>query len=124
MWTEARFNSFVKSALRGASRKWKPKNDVLRKARVSRGVYKCAGCGQEVPKTSVVNGKKVNNANVDHIDPIIDPAVGFTTWDDFVERLFCEEEGLQLLCYECHEKKTNEEKAVAAERRRNEKDNS
>lgn len=124
MWTEARYTSFIKSALRGSSRKWKPISDCLREARVSRGIYECAGCKKHVPKTSIHNGKKVNNAHVDHIDPIVDPATGFTTWDDFIARLFCEKEALQLLCHECHETKTNEEKAVAAERRRIEKSQS
>lgn len=123
-WTEARWTSFVKSALRGASRKWKPKNDCLRKARVSRGIYKCACCGGEFPKHTIENGKKVNNANVDHIKPVIDPATGFTTWDDYIENLFCEEENFQVLCHGCHEIKTNEEKAIAAERRKNEKSKS
>lgn len=122
MWTEARYTSFIKSALRGSSRKWKPISDCLREARVSRGIYKCASCEEDVPKTAIINGKKVNNANVDHIDPIIDPSKGFTTWDDFISRLFCEKDKLQLLCHNCHQDKTNLEKEAASERRRNEKD--
>ena len=121
MWTEARFTSFIKSALRSNSRKWKPLQDTLKEARVERGVYECASCKGHFKKTGIHNGKRVNNANVDHIDPIIDPAVGFTTWDDFIERLFCEKDKLQVLCYACHEIKTNKEKAIAKERRDSEK---
>ena len=85
----------------------------------------CAECDQEVPATIVDenSGKRVKNALVDHIDPIIDPEVGFTTWDETIERMFCEEDGLQVLCYKCHEIKTNQERAQAKERRQKEKDN-
>lgn len=116
-WTEARFTSFIKSNLRSASRKWAPIQIVAKEARQERGMYKCAHCGEVKPKTQILDGKRVNNCNVDHIDPIIDPAVGFTTWDDCIERMFVEVDGLQVLCYLCHEDKTNKEKAIAKERR-------
>jgi len=46
---------------------------------------------------------------VDHIIPVIDPATGFTTWDAFIERLFCDRDNLQVLCTSCHDIKTKEE---------------
>ena len=122
-WTEARFRSFVTSALRGSSRKWAPISDVLTEARVRRGTYLCANCKEEGPATIKIEGKRVKNAVVDHINPIVDPEVGFTTWDDFINRLFCEEENLQVLCHSCHKEKSNKERAVAAARRKKEKDN-
>lgn len=121
-WTQARFDTFIKGALRSASRKWGPLNDCLKDARVRRGVYKCAGCEQQVPASTSVRGKRVKNAVVDHILPVIDPEVGFTSWDDYVDRLFCETENLQVLCHNCHEEKTNNEKAQAKNRREREKD--
>jgi hypothetical protein len=65
--------------------------------------------------------KRVKNVFVDHILPIIDPEVGFTSWDDFINRLFCEREGLQCICGDCHDKKTTNERAAASDRRRKEK---
>lgn len=65
-------------------------------------------------------GKRVNNAIVDHVVPIVDPEVGFTTWDECIERMFCEVEGLQVLCHDCHKLKSNEERRLAAERRNSE----
>lgn len=121
-WTEARYNSFIKSLLRKG--RWGPKYEALRNARVSRGVYKCACCGAEGPKTlPPLEGRKRrrNNAAVDHINPVIDPAVGFVDWDTVIERLFCEVEGFQVLCWACHHAKTNEERAIATARRRKEK---
>lgn len=120
-WTQARFNSFIKSLLRKGTQRWSPKNLCLKTARMSKGNYLCNGCQEIVPVTVVKGGKRVKNVHVDHILPVVDPAVGFTTWDDCIERMFCEVEGFQVLCSGCHSAKTSEERQVATERRRNEK---
>lgn len=123
-WTESRFQSFVKSQLRAGSRKWGPKHEVLRNARLKRGWYQCNGCGEEVPTTlppEKKGGKRRKNAHVDHIEPVIDPTVGFTNWDDYIERLYCEADNLQVLCESCHKEKTKQERVVATKRRRKEK---
>jgi len=121
-WTEARYRSFIISALRQASRRWAPVTDVDRAATTKRGFRLCAGCNQEVPVTTKEKGRKVKNTFVDHIKPVVDPAVGFTTWDDYIERMFCEADNLQVLCKACHDAKSEEEKAIAVERRRKEKE--
>lgn len=115
-WTEARYKSFIKSLLRQGTRKWGPINSVKKKARVSRGVYECANCGKHVPPTTKIDGKRINNIAVDHIKPIVDPEKGFTTWDDTIERMFCEEDNLQLLCKDCHDIKTKQEREIAKQR--------
>lgn len=123
-WTESRYQSFIKSALRRASSKWGPKNEAKRLARVERGKYLCACCGEVGPATlPPLPGRKKrrDNAAVDHIDPVIDPAVGFVNWDTVIERLFVEVEGFQVLCWECHRAKTEKERAIATARRRKEK---
>lgn len=107
-WTEARFRGFVVSALRQASQRWPQKHLALAEARVERGVYKCASCSRLGPKTlPPEKGKKRkrNNAVVDHIEPVVPTDTGFTTWDSFINRLFCEKENLQVLCYECNKRK-------------------
>lgn len=58
---------------------------------------------------------------MDHIVPIIDPCVGFTDWDEFIENLYCELDNLQVLCWSCHEEKTGEERSLATQRKRLEK---
>lgn len=113
-WTEARFTSFVKSLLRAGSRKWGPNQKVKKDARVGRGQYKCASCGEIVPPT--LKGK--HNIFVDHKKPCVDPKTGFTTWDSFVENLFCEEDNLWLICKTCHDIKSQEERQIANERRK------
>lgn len=112
-WSDAQFTSFVKSALRGA--RWGPKYECIRKAKVGYALYKCALCGTVGPPTlAAPEGKKnrVKNAVADHIDPVVDPSEGFTTWDNFIERLYVEVEGFQCLCNTCHSKKTKEENEV------------
>ena len=119
-WSEARWHSFVVSALRYAFRKWPPKYEALKEAftkvqtnsssgRLARH-FKCAICKKQFPQALV---------QVDHISPIIDPKKGFVDWNTFIERLFCEKEKLQILCKPCHKIKTNEEK----QERTNDKNN-
>jgi hypothetical protein len=94
----------------------------MKKAKVGHGVYHCSGCNCNVPVSIVVNGKRIKNVFVDHLLPIVDPAVGFVSWDEFISRLYCEEDNLQLLCGSCHDKKSFEETQVAKERRKKEKE--
>lgn len=111
-WTEARFRSFITSLLRKGTFKWRPKSEAKLRARhheklegkTKRLVFHsvCAGCGELYPESTCA---------VDHIQPVVDPAVGFTTWDDFINRLFCEIDNLQVLCTECHDTKTKEERS-------------
>ena len=118
-WTQAKFNSFIKNNLRSATRKWAPIQKCKKRAHVARGLYKCEGCGQEVPPTIFDEDKRrrVKNIFVDHVIPIIDPAVGFVSWDECIERMFCDSDNLQLLCKACHSVKSQEEIEVAKKRR-------
>lgn len=117
--TEAAYRGFIRSMLRKGSMRWKPKYTVKQKARhhvklpgkTARLVFhsRCANCEQLVPETETA---------VDHIEPIVNPELGFESWDKFIENLYCEEEGLQVLCNPCHLVKTNKEKAIAKEARK------
>lgn len=120
-WTEARFFSFVKGALRQASWRWGPAQECLRRARVGRGLYRCDCCGEIGPPSlpPKEGGKRrIKNIIADHIDPIIDPDVGFVSWDVLIERMFVELDGYQALCSACHNKKTKEETERGRERRK------
>lgn len=118
-WTQAKFNSFIKNNLRSATRKWAPIQQCKKRANISRGLYKCECCGNEVPPTIFDDDKRkrMKNIFVDHMVPIIDPAVGFTTWDECIERMFCNSSNLQLLCKDCHSIKSREEIEIAKQRR-------
>lgn len=122
-WTEGRFKSFIVSGLRGVYRRFPNKYETLKEAFVGKkenvktkrqaAHYKCASCGEDYPASEV---------NVDHIDPVVDPVVGFVDWNTFIERLFCGKENLQVLCTECHTKKTNEEKRKNGTRKKSKKE--
>jgi len=112
-WSEARTKGFIVSALRQASLKWPPKHEAKGRARVNRGEYLCNRCKEIVP-ASIKNdkGKRVNNIYVDHIIPVVDPEIGFTTWDDFIHRSFVGPDDYQILCKKCHDAKTKEEREI------------
>jgi 5-methylcytosine-specific restriction endonuclease McrA len=106
--TESAFWSFIRSALRQKSRWWKPV--TLAKQRSKRAYkgpnkrqkfeYQCNICKNWFPEKDI---------NVDHIIP----AGTLSCAQDlpgFVERLFCEVDGLQTLCSTCHDIKTKNEK--------------
>lgn len=106
-WTEGRYNSFITSVLRAGVRKWPNKWKALERARKGQGVnaatgrkamlYTCATCSKLYTAKGV---------EVDHIVPVVDPVVGFTTWDNYIARLFCSTDNLQVLCKPCHKAKT------------------
>lgn len=106
--TESAFWSWIRSTLRQKSRWWKPVAEAKKRARRAykgpnkrqKWEYKCAECN---------NHFKSEDVQVDHIEP----AGTLKCYDDlpgFVERLFCEVEGLQVLCSKCHDKKTEKER--------------
>ena len=118
--TEAEFKSFVISALRNASRFWKPKQACIKKARVSYNSYRCSQCNAIWPsKLPPLPWKKRKRHNItaDHIVEIV-PKEGFTTYDSWIERCFVEEEGWQALCWECDQKKTQEHQQERREERK------
>lgn len=118
-WTEARWRGFVVSALRAASRRWPPKSDVLKSARAGHvmsvrlkrmvNAYRCELCTKQFTSTYM---------RVDHKAPVVDPKKGWASFDTFIKRLFCEAEGLQAVCIECHKTKTDKERQVRNEQRR------
>lgn len=55
---------------------------------------------------------------MDHVQPVVDPATGFTTWDNFIERLFVEVDGFRLLCKACHAEVTQKQREQRKLRRK------
>ena len=59
--------------------------------------YTCASCGKKDLKRSEMN--------LDHKIPVVD-FTGFKDWNEFIERLFCDEDNLWLICIPCHLEKS------------------
>ncbi len=118
-WTESRYRSFIVSMLRKSSARWGPRNECKKDARhhkklpndKGRLVFHsiCSACKAIIPETT---------SSVDHINPVIDPQIGFIDWDTYISRIYCEKEGFQILCSSCHTIKTKGEREIATERKR------
>jgi hypothetical protein len=128
-WTQGRMDAFIKGLIREGLTKWGPRHECIKQSRVRRGWYLCAVCKQEVPtsikrelKTKPGVWKKTKNIYADHIEPIIDPAVGRRSWDEVIKRAFVDLKEFQAVCYACHESKTAEERSIATERKRHERE--
>ena len=103
-------------ALRKASYRWPARQAALRTAsatkedyrefpgekvsKLVRNFYFCKYCGQVFSRKGV---------SVDHIQPVVDPKKGWQGFDEYIRRLFCEKDGFQILCGECHDAKTARE---------------
>lgn len=114
-WTTARFWQFVRSQLRAGWNKWPPKykvlnnskrpaeyewyNDAGRKLNI-KWEYQCNSCKEWWM------GKQVS---VDHIKPV-GRLRDYDDLPDFVSNLYVGEKELQVLCKECHDRKTKEER--------------
>ena len=112
-WTDARKRSFIITALRSATSRWGPKALCIKNARIRRGVYVCENCKKEGPATlPPLKGNKRRRKNIiaDHIDPIVGVTTGFVDWNTWIDRCFVEIDGLQALCWECHTRKSKEER--------------
>lgn len=108
-WTQARFNSFVKSALRSASQRWPPRYKVLASACIGTKTNPASGRQAKFYTCNSCNDEFVaKNVEVNHIIPVV-PTTGFTSWDEVIARLYCEQDGLEVVCKPCHKKITKEE---------------
>lgn len=106
--TESAFWGGIRSALRQKSRWWKPKDaaKLLVRRKYSgknkrqKWEFLCAHCDKWYMD---------KETEVDHIIPA-GSLKSSIDLPGFVERLFCEVEGFQVLCKVCHLKKTQEER--------------
>ena len=101
-WTPSRKKAFITTLLRSGFSRWPPKYITLKAAFLDKQInpktgriasfYKCAICDASFIAKDV---------QVDHINPVVGYQ-GFTSWDDFIDRLFCESDNLRVLCKPCH----------------------
>lgn len=147
-WTAAFFRSQMRGAWRRIWFRWPGRNLALQAARIEvltrkkdgsgnkKNVwYKCALCsnlGKAVlsPKhTSELKAAKKAKLDrpehiplkvaVDHKEALVPTCGRVLSWDEYLFRLFCGPEDLQVLCSVCHKEKT---RAENTERRQNVKE--
>lgn len=94
---EKQFRNWLLVKLRRVSRFWPVKTQVYHRVKVDKGIYECESCKKHF---------KQKDLQLDHIDPVIDPKVGFVDWNTYINRLFCDVSNFQALCKACHKIKT------------------
>jgi len=105
--TQAQFFSMIRSALRALTVfRWKPiqatLNKARRRAKKKRVTYEylCCECKEWYPKKDVQVDHKIPAGQLRSFDEL----------GNFAQRLFCEEDGLQVMCRSCHKHKTDEDR--------------
>ena len=96
-WSEAKYKSFIRSALRRAWMRWPVRADALMEARRlaqgrskrTRWEYYCSSCEKWFLGSEV---------EIDHIKECGD----MTDMNQFIGTLFCEADELRVLCKGCH----------------------
>lgn len=85
---------------------WHKKDGTI--AKRPRVFYKCFHCKKEFNSTQV---------QVDHIDPVVPPNIPakYMSYDVLIDRIFCNESNLQILCKEHHKQKSQLENNLRRE---------
>lgn len=91
---------FVKEVARRFWKKTPMASIAKQKARKSRGRYECNIC------KNLFSEKEVQ---LDHVEPVVDPIVGYIDLETWCRRLLCDDSNLQYLCKLCHSNKTGQE---------------
>lgn len=119
-----KFKGRIINALRKLTYYYPERNEAKRRQKVAPSAFQCQECFivvyegssisrvktlQEELDCDVIGGK----VHIDHIMPVV-PITGFgvrKTWDwnIYIHNMFCPVEGFQVLCKECHAKKTGKE---------------
>jgi 5-methylcytosine-specific restriction endonuclease McrA len=107
-WTEARYRTFIRSALRSASIRWPPAQEAKKLARRPsqradkriKWEYNCACCGDWFLDKEC------------HLDHIVEAGnmmegMDHSSIGDWVDRLYCKISNYQMLCKACHMIKTH-----------------
>lgn len=96
--------SKIRGALRQVARYMPQKNIALELAKnhTIKGVrggsmYDCAICKKPFP---------LKDVQVDHIEPVVPIDREIKDWNEYIQRLFCGVENLQVLCKDHHKQKT------------------
>ena len=74
--------------------------------------YVCSSCHTHAKSQRSKNHPQIH---IDHIDPVIPVDRPLKSWQEFLDRLFCDIDNLQCLCDVCHSEKTQAENKLRRE---------
>jgi len=112
-WTQARFWTFIRSALRAAWNRYPVKYEAINRAFVKKAINPKSGREAKMYRCAICNNVfVVKDVEVDHINPT-GTLKTYADLPQFVRNLFCSVDELNVLCKECHQKKTQKERADA-----------
>lgn len=112
-----KFKAKIKAAINKLRRQWPPIIAVKKAARVGPELFRCSGCNMliyagardisyiQIHHPEAVEGKIA----VDHIEPVQPVDGRELTFDEYIGRVFCEKDNLQVICGVCHTLKTSYE---------------
>lgn len=107
----------IRGAIRRTFARAPIKQEVLKEGRREVPWFKKDGTQAAKPRIEVHcqvcnNWVPLKEIDIDHIEPVLNPELGFTSWDDFVKRLYCSKDNLQRCCSSCHSQKTQAENLI------------
>jgi len=110
---DAKLKAFVIQTLRRGTYRWEGRYNAKKASKIARNQYVCNAC------KGVFGNKDIN---LDHILPVV-PVDGFKNgqpwdWNEYIERMFPNQEGYQILCSSCHDLKTLEENSSRRENKK------
>lgn len=115
-WSEARYRSFIMSALRKAH--WPVKYEALKLSRDGKMINPDTGKKCNAHTCPICKERNIeSNMAIDHVQPII-PVTGHDSYDSIIERLLCELDGFQVICKDCHQEKSNLENQARREHKK------
>ena len=120
---DKKWKNKIISKLRNLSFAYPPRNKVKKRQQVGPATFECEHCGvwiYEGSRDLEIQREKLDKdppvdliddvPKMDHKEPVV-PLEGFERglwdWHIYMERMFCEAEGFQLLCSSCHKIKTD-----------------
>lgn len=129
MYMNNRINARERGLIKGALRRVFSRSDIRRQA-IEQSVIQhidesrprvkkwsmCPECGKPTPTYLL---------QVDHIIPLIplDKNLEDMTWDELMDRLWCDISNLKAICLPCHKEKTRQERKLRLQYKKEKKKN-
>jgi hypothetical protein len=93
--------SFIMNTLRRGTYRWYGRWQALNNAKIGRNEYFC-----QIETCGVIGPKR--DFQLDHKLPVVITS-GWDSWENVLDRMFCDADGYQNICKACHAIKTAEE---------------